>query len=171
MISESGDWVGGGGSRIWRPRAGTIHVQGSIAGGLDVSVAGGPSGDEFDLTFAAPPGKSLRIGSYEDAQRTSFRSAGHPGIDISGDGRGCNEVEGRFTVLDIAPDLSRLWLTYEQHCEGGEPALFGEVKYGMAGGDAGVLVAGDTIAWLSEYPGVSGRIVPLTGRTPGVPDK
>ena len=162
MISESGDWVGGGSSRLWRPGAGSIHVQGSLAGGLDVSVAGGPSGDAFDLTFAAPPGASLRVGSFEDAQRTSFRTAGHPGIDISGDGRGCNVVEGSFTVLDIAPDLSRLWLTYEEHCEGGEPALFGEVKYGMPGAAPGALVAGGSITWPSEYPGVSGRIVPLT---------
>lgn len=60
-----------------------------------------------------------------------FQASGHPGIDVSGDGRGCNEIEGRFDVRDIAKnaagEITRLWVLYEQHCEGDPAALFGEV--------------------------------------------
>lgn len=162
MVSENGDYIGGGTNRLYRPGDGTVDVTGSVSGQVSVNVSGGPSGDAFDLTFAAPPGETLAPGSYDNAQRTAFRSAGHPGIDIDGDGRGCNETSGRFTVLDVAPDLSRLWLVYEQHCEGAGPALFGEVRYNEPGGDSDLLVAPDRIAWPDEYPGVSGRIVPVT---------
>lgn len=162
MVSEVGDYVGGGASWIWRPGAGTIGVTGSPSSAVNVSVSGGPSGTGFNMSFAAPQGETLDVGRYEDAERTPFRSAGHPGIDIHGDGRGCNTIEGSFTVLDLAPDLSRLWLVYEQHCEGGDAALFGEIKYGMPAGQADALVAADNLQWPSEYPGVSSRIVPVT---------
>jgi hypothetical protein len=162
MVSESGDYIGGGASRMWRPGTGSISVSGSTADTVNVGVSGGASGDSFTFTFAAAPGEDLTVGTYENAERTPFRTAGHPGIDIYGDGRGCNKTSGRFTVLDVTPDLSRLWIVYEQHCEGGETALFGEIRFRQPGGDSDLLVAPGRIAWPDEYPDVSGRIVPVT---------
>jgi hypothetical protein len=161
MVSEIGDYIGQGADMLWRPGDGSVTVSGTVSGAVTVSVSGGASGTSFDLTFAAAPGASLVDGTYTGAERTPFRTAGHPGIDISGEGRGCNTDTGRFTVLDVAPDLSRLWLVYEQHCEGSVPALFGEVRYNEPGGDSALLVAPDHIAWPSEYPGVGSRIVPV----------
>lgn len=162
MVSETGDWIGRGDTRLWRPGAGTVNVSSSDDGLVTVRVSGGASGDSFSMSFAAPSGESLVAGDYEDAERIDFRRAGHPGIDISGDGRGCTKIEGRFTVLDIAPDLTRLWLVYEQHCAGSEPALFGEVRYNVPGGDSDLMVAPGHVAWPDEYPGVPGRDVPVT---------
>jgi hypothetical protein len=66
---------------------------------------------------------------YVGAQRAPFREAGRPGIEISGDGRGCNTISGSFEVreLVVAADgsVQRAWIMYEQHCEGGTAALFG----------------------------------------------
>jgi hypothetical protein len=161
MVSETGDYIGGGGTRLWRAGSGSTSVSGSVEDGVTVHVSGGASGDAFDLRFAAAPGESLGVGTYDRAMRAPFRTDGRPGIDISGDGRGCNQISGRFTVLDLAPDLSRLWLVYEQHCEGQEQALFGEVRVAEPGGDSDLLVAPGTIAWPATYPDVAARTVPV----------
>src|SRR4051795_3211834 len=132
LFSDSGDWIGGGSQRLFQPSNSQITIGGSAAS-LTVSVSGGTAGDYYDMDFAAPPGQTLVPGYYTHAQRAPFREAGHPGIDISGSGRGCNEDSGLFEVRDIAfsgSTLTRLWIIYEQHCEGGTAALFGEVRVG-----------------------------------------
>jgi len=40
-------------------------------------------------------------GEYEGAQRFAFHSPTRPGIDVSGDGRGCNRDAGRFLVSEL----------------------------------------------------------------------
>src|SRR6267143_224996 len=73
----------------------------------------------------------LQAGAYESAKRAP--SAGHPQLDFYGDGRGCNDVTGRFDVLEIVRDASgavtQLAVNWEQHCEGGVPALLGQIRY------------------------------------------
>src|SRR4051812_50058017 len=122
MLSDAGDYIGGGQPRVYTPANGQVTVSGGT-GAVSVGVSGGSRGDQFTLEFAAPAGQALAPGVYDDAQRASFRSAGRPGIDIYGDGRGCNTDSGRFEVRDIAVDgsgaVQGLWIVYEQHCEGG----------------------------------------------------
>lgn len=170
MVSEQGDYIGQGSSRLWRTGSGSIGLSGSVTGVVSVSVSGGPSSDYFTMNFAAAEGQTFTAGQYDHAERTPFATAGHPGIDISGDGRGCNTIGGRFTVLDVDAALTRLWLVYEQHCENGDPALFGEIRINEPGGDSDLLVAPGQIAWPDEYPGASGRVVPVrlvnTGASP-----
>jgi len=131
-----------------------------------MSVSGGASGDAYSLEFAAPPGQALTVGVYDKAQRAPFREAGRPGIDISGDGRGCNTVTGRFEVkaFDVTPAgvLERLWIVYEHHCEGGTSALFGEVRLGVDGAGGPVAVAPSIIRWPLLESGDSGTTVPVT---------
>src|SRR4051812_33199736 len=89
MFSD-GDYIGGGTQREFDDGNADIYVTGN-AGYLTVHVSGGTAGDSYSMDFAAPPGQSLAAtGIYTDAQRAPFREAGHPGIDISGSGRGCN---------------------------------------------------------------------------------
>jgi len=75
----------------------------------------------------------LAPGSYESSQRFPFEAAGHPGPDVSGDGRGCNTSTGRFDVLELVRDstgqILQLAINFEQHCEGFVPALFGQFRY------------------------------------------
>jgi hypothetical protein len=165
MVSE-GEYIGGGVAREWDSRSGSVTISG---GGteIDISVSGGTSASAFTMTFAAPPGQSLGVGSYEGAQRTPFRQAGRPGIDIYGEGRGCNTVTGRFDILDMAAAgaaTSRLWLVYEHHCEGGPRSLFGEVRINEPLNSAGLLVAPRVIRWPSAEAGATGAAVPVTIR-------
>jgi hypothetical protein len=61
-----------------------------------------------------------------------FEAPGAPGLDFSGEGRGCNKLSGRFTVSEAryGPQglIRSLRARFEQHCEGAAPALRGEVR-------------------------------------------
>jgi Tol biopolymer transport system component len=165
MFSDGGDYIGAGSQREFDSANAQISVSGSTAD-LDVSASGGTAGDSYDFHFAAAPGGVLGSGGiYTDAQRTPFRQAGHPGIDISGTGRGCNTDSGSFEVKDIATGaggaISRLWILYEQHCEGGTPALFGEIRLGEPTPAAPTLVPG-IIRWPATQVGATSTVVPVT---------
>lgn len=132
MVGTPGEWVSGGktmsfsGSQVSGPTSARPDV-------LSVNVSDGAN-SYYQLWFAAPKGEELGVGHYPEAERADFRSAGHPGIDISGSGRGCNTVEGAFTVHDLVRDtadpsrVTGLSIDYDLHCEGGEPNLTGHVR-------------------------------------------
>src|SRR4051812_31562744 len=67
-------------------------------------------------------------------------------VEASHGGSGCGFSEGTFEIKDLAalPDgtIQRLWLTFEQHCDGDAPALFGEVRIGLP-----VVTIPSTISW------------------------
>ncbi|MFJ3228089.1 hypothetical protein ACIPJS_32720 [Streptomyces sp. NPDC086783] len=129
--SEPGDSLGQGGSVVFTPRTATITAQGT-AESVRVRVSG--DAGRWEVELAAPIGEKLRPGVYRDAERAAFRTGRAPGLDVSGDGRGCNEVHGRFSVDQIETDASGavtvLDATYTQRCERADaPALKGVVKY------------------------------------------
>ena len=164
MFSDRGDYIGGGQPRLFDSDNAAISVSGSAAY-LTVTVSGGTRGDSYRMDFAAPPGQALTTGVYDRAQSAPFRTATRPGIDIGGDGRGCNEITGRFEVRDLAVGSNgvptRLWIVYEQHCEGGQPALFGEVRIGEPAGGAAALEP-TVVRWPPADLGQSATAVPIT---------
>jgi hypothetical protein len=84
----------------------------------------------FDASKLANPVLSTQV--YENAQRWPFQNAGYPGLDVGGDGRGCNTVTGKFQIEELVTDGSTLkafTATFEHHCEGATPALRGCVHF------------------------------------------
>jgi len=129
FASDHGDWIGQGQAWTLTPLDGSISASAST-GAIQVHF----DGDTWwDLDFVAPAGTPLVPGVYEGATRMPFQSPTTPGLDVSGDARGCNTLTGRFVVLDArygpAGDVQKLAIDFEQHCEGGSPALFGSVRY------------------------------------------
>lgn len=127
---DPGDYISGGRSYSYTAGPDRIQVNGSAARGLvDVSIDGA-NGDWWSVSMAAPQGQELQAGTYEGATRYPFNGAG-PGLNHDGNGRGCNTLTGSFTISKITwgPNgyVEALDAAYEQHCEGGEPALRGEV--------------------------------------------
>lgn len=129
--SQAGDYIGQGVSAAYTPATATI-----TAGGTAEYVRFRVSTDTtwWDVDLAAPVGEELHPGVYRDAERAAFRTGRSPGLDVSGDGRGCNEVYGQFSVDQLETDASGaitvLDATYTQHCESADaPALKGVVKY------------------------------------------
>jgi hypothetical protein len=164
MFSEVGDYIGGGVQQAFDTRAGD-RVDAALSadgGALSVSVSSKAS---FTMTFVSPAGP-LQPGVYTGAQRAPFREAGRPGIEVSGSGRGCNTISGSFEVRELTTgadgSVQRAWIVYEQHCEGGTAALFGEVRIGEPTSSVPSLVR-----WPARDVGGGGQTVPVTVVAPG----
>jgi hypothetical protein len=132
FVSDANDYIGGGQSRLFTLDSASITSSSSNNGGHFGLTIFPFSGGFWFLDLAAPAGSQLVPGAYEGAIRYPFQSASQPGLSLSGDGRGCNMLTGRFDVLDAAFGsngyIERLHARFEQHCEGGMPALYGEVN-------------------------------------------
>lgn len=93
-----------------------------------------PTGDLWTFEFGTDKlHQPLTPGDYVDAQRAPFAEEGHPGLQVYGNGRGCNTLTGRYHVSDLALDdagaVARFSADFEQHCEGAQATLRGCVKY------------------------------------------
>lgn len=144
LESDAGDYIGGG--RIYyrdsdNGRFATPQLSDRDGDGLIDYVFflwEGDLGEFVFLQFGTNqlPGTNLEPDFYDDAQRAPFAAPGHPGLDISMDGRGCNILTGNFTIMDAEfdysvspPHLVSFAVSFEQHCEGLDPALFGIFLY------------------------------------------
>lgn len=131
FTSDPGDYIGGGVHQRYEGATSLFGYYEIYGGGVRVKVSG--QGDDWWIWLAPPQGETLAVGTYLDAQRAPFAGSGLPGLDVSGDGRGCNELDGWFDISTIrfAPDgtLTRLAVTFEQHCEHQTPALRGELHF------------------------------------------
>ncbi|MEM7240477.1 MAG: toll/interleukin-1 receptor domain-containing protein [Pseudomonadota bacterium] len=126
--SDDGDWIGDGKDRQLTDDDGNITAttDGNL---ISISYEGD---DDWSLELAAPEGELLALGDFPGASRYPFNSPKKPGISISGDGRGCNEVSGMFAVDELLLDDTRQHVIlfaarFEQSCDGG-PVLTGMVK-------------------------------------------
>ena len=131
LDSEPGDYVGGGQSLSFDSSTAAFST---FYDGSQLTVTVFPfAGSFWSVVLGAPPGQPLVPGVYEGAVRSAFRPPGQPGIDVFGDGRGCNQTSGRFVVSEAVygPNnyVQQFTATFEQHCESSTaPALFGEVR-------------------------------------------
>lgn len=133
LRSDPGDYIGGGITRTFTTDTGSFtvnHVLDNLVS-IEYRAATGYSWWGFD--FAAPSGAALVADNYEDATRYPFQSPTKPGLDVFGDGRGCNRLTGRFIVREAvygsAGEVLRFAVDFEQHCEGMTPALWGFLRY------------------------------------------
>ena len=129
---DSSDYIHPGTDTItlatWTPYASSTDVR------IHVVPSSSAQGLWWDPEFStAQLGQAMAVQVYDDAERAAFAPPGHPGIDINGDGRGCNTITGKFQVEDIqwsGSTLTSFTATFEQHCEGLAPALRGCIHYG-----------------------------------------
>lgn len=134
LRSDTGDYVGGGITRTLTPADGTITATRNFDNGVSINYqATNGSFTSWHLDFGGAQQIALTADNYEDATRFAFHSPTKPGLDVGGDGRGCNKLTGRFIVREAVYGLGGEVLSFaadlEQHCEGGTPALWGTVRY------------------------------------------
>lgn len=131
FISDPGDYIGGGQTFSLTPSDGSFvtTTQGSavsISFNAPEPGAVSPKTSWF-LVFAPAQGMTLTPGNYPSAQRWPFQSPQLPGLEIFGDGRGCNALTGKFTVYEAVFDSAGQVVSFavdaEQHCEAAAPAL------------------------------------------------
>ena len=141
MHSEPDDYVGAGQDYLYTPTNGSFSTSAfdRTADGLvdlvQISFQQQGGNDFWFLTFGANQlSRNLTPGFYDSGERAPFARVGRPGLDIGGNGRGCNSLSGKFIVLDASfdysgssPTIRSFAARFEQHCEGGQEALFGEI--------------------------------------------
>ncbi len=99
FTSEPGDYIGGGQTLTFTP-ADTGFNSMISTDNREIAIHLSPSSSFWSLHLAAPAGTKLVPGVYEGATRWPFQAPPTPGLDFSGDGRGCNTSTGRFEVLE-----------------------------------------------------------------------
>ncbi|BCJ71980.1 hypothetical protein CS0771_15240 [Catellatospora sp. IY07-71] len=93
----------------------------------------GVTTDNFHLTLAAPSGEQLAVGTYQDAYRWGSGTA-NPTMELSGNGRGCWQLIGSFTVHQLTVvdgAVKKLDATFEQHCEMHTEVVRGRLLVGI----------------------------------------
>jgi uncharacterized repeat protein (TIGR01451 family) len=129
LESDSGDYIGAGTTYLYTPASGTVGV---TANGklLQVNVS---TADTWTGSFLAMNVLTqLQQGYYGNLERYPFNNPVTGGLDWSGNGRGCNTLTGWFAVDSISYSgtaLQSVDLRFEQHCEGGAPALHGKIHW------------------------------------------
>jgi hypothetical protein len=127
--SDPGDYIGGGQSQSLTEKDGLFCATVNSNNDIDIRFHGD---DYWTLSFAPPQGQRIAAGEYNNATRAAFHSPVKPGLDVSGAGRGCNTLQGSFSVrrIDYARNrsLAVFVADFEQHCEQGTPALRGTIR-------------------------------------------
>lgn len=132
MHSRPGDYIGAGGNWLHTPADGSFTATKNFDNGVSLRFDGGAA-VWWMVDFAAPQNAPLTPGTYDLATRYPFQAATEPGLSVSGTGRGCNMLTGRFTVLEIVygagTTITSFAANFEQHCEGMAAALYGSVRF------------------------------------------
>ncbi len=128
MQSEAGDYIGQGLNYDYDINDGLFDLS-DIIDGISIYF----NGQEYwYLYFTAPSGTPFEPGPYEGATRHPFQASTEPGLSVSGEGRGCNTLTGRFDLLHVGRDslnaVDELAIDFEQHCESDTAALFGQLR-------------------------------------------
>lgn len=129
LVSDPGDYVGGGQTRTYTQANAVMNVSVS---GRDVSVS--IDGNEWwSGNFAGMSSlEQLQPGYYGGLRRYPFHNPIKGGLDWGGEGRGCNTLTGWFTIDSLSfvnGSLASLDLRFEQHCEGASAALRGKIHW------------------------------------------
>lgn len=124
FISSPGDFIGQGKTYVTDNPA-NFTVSGSPAT-ITISAFG------FSFRFDGPGSTNLAVGSYPNTLRWPFNGSS-PGLDISGNGRGCNTECGSFQINELHTNatgqVDQLWLTYSNRCECSSAPMTGEIRY------------------------------------------
>ena len=150
MTSQPGDFIGQGQTYDFTSANSTITAKSLWIGGIPstVEVDVSASGQSWTLDFAAPTPNSLVPGTYTGATRYPFQAAGVPGLDVSGDGRGANTLNGQFTVtqavFDAAGNIVSFAASFVQYSDGSSASLSGQVNFNFTNNLPNGVLANDT---------------------------
>lgn len=133
LTSEEGDSIGLGNSYTYSTEASDSFTVSADPTVQEIGVSlNGVNGDFWNLNFAAPADEVLAPGVYEAATRWPFNDPAEPGLAVFGNFRACNTLTGSFTINGLVSGpkgyIQTLDATFEQHCEGMEPALRGQIR-------------------------------------------
>jgi hypothetical protein len=98
-----------------QPAGSTSHVSAHVTPSMS------SQGAWWDLDFSSEQlGMPLTTQVYNNAERWPFQPPNVPGLSVDGDGRGCNQLSGRFQIHRLVMNgttLKEFLATFEQFCE------------------------------------------------------
>ncbi|HYW07881.1 MAG TPA: hypothetical protein VE913_13055, partial [Longimicrobium sp.] len=128
LQSDAGDYIGAGRTVEYTQATAILTVNTSV-NRVSVRIQGD---QDWNGEFALPANSQLQVGTYAGATRYPFNQPTTPGLSWFGDGRGCNQVRGSFTIDSLTftnGALTALNLRFEQHCDSGAAALRGTIHW------------------------------------------
>lgn len=173
FTSAPGDYIGQGLTESFDSSGATFSTGGyaqvgATAGSLWVNVA--TPTENWQVMLFPPAGQQLRPGTYLNALRAPFNGSS-PGLSVSGDGRGCNNDYGSFTVYQLGfasnGSLTQLDADFTQTCESTTaPPLQGTVRY-QASPRSGVALSTSTpLSYPGEPVTLTATVAPQGAGTP-----
>jgi hypothetical protein len=136
--SQPGDYIGQGQTRLFTTFLATFSVTES-SGHVRARTIQGNFDNWWDLDVSGPDAQyQLVRGLYADVQRYPFHNPVEGGLDFSGDGRGCNELDATFAVDEVSYDaegLRSVSVRFEQRCENSSSTLFGAFRWDRDAGE------------------------------------
>src|SRR5215467_4944123 len=134
-FSDAGSYIGNGVPQEFDST--NASFTGTAApNGLNLAATGGTEGSSWTFAVNPPPGATFHVGYYPKVQMAAVggQAWGYAGLNIGNSSAGCGgRITGWIEVRDLAssgPVITRLDLLYEQHCDGGLYAVFGEIRIG-----------------------------------------
>jgi len=134
LRSDPGEWIGQGSPRTFTPANSRVYgLIRNSEGGIEFMVEPFGATDIWHFEFTAPRNLPLVPDNYEEAQRFPFNAFPKPGLAVTGEHRGCNQVTGRYVVREAVygptGEVLSFAIDLEHHCEGFAPALWGVLRY------------------------------------------
>jgi len=130
LDSEGGDYVGQGALRQFADTDGSFTAQRNFDEGVSLSFDGS---EYWTLDFSAAGDVLLAPGLYAGATRFPFQAPVDHGLDVSGDGRGCNELDGAFQVHEVvygaASSIDQFAADFVQYCDNSPRKLTGAIRF------------------------------------------
>ncbi len=129
LSSDTGEFIGAGQNYAYTLADSLITVT-AQDGHLTVDIDGdeGWTG-EFQLPDTS---LVLEVGTYANLTRYPFHDPVVGGLSWSGEGRGCNMLDGSITIVSVTYNgntLTDIDLSFEQFCDGNSSALRGEIHW------------------------------------------
>ena len=131
LSGEADEFISAGMDYLYTDSTATITVGvNPNDGAVSVDVEGTEtwSGDFVGMDFLI----QLEAGYYGDLQRYPFHNQVKGGLNWSGQGRGCNKLDGWFMVDNIAFDagnVTALELRFAQSCSPGTEIMYGAIRW------------------------------------------
>ena len=150
-FSDAGSYIGNGVPQEFDPTNASFGGT-ATATGINLSATGGTEGSSWTFAVNPPPGAGFHVGYYPKVQMAGIGSQawGYAGLNIGNSSAGCGgRITGWIEVRDLAVSgsaITRLDLLYEQHCDGGLYAVFGEIRMGEPQ-TSGLIVSSSSITW------------------------
>jgi hypothetical protein len=128
----AGDYISGGQTVLVADSTGSFSTNPMNSGYVTISYNEANFASWWTLNLATADSSPLKVGAYEGAVRAPFHG-NQNGLELTGSGRGCNSIVGRFDVLEVDVDMqgviTRLAVDFEQHCESAQaPTLLGSLR-------------------------------------------